>query len=221
MFQNDPEESRKKCSKRKLKSRSVSESPPLSPSLELPSSSSSPPPEDYSRTPSRSPSSDVIALPDLSLSESGASSEDSSIQSSPRSEDFQTFDQQPFSYSFEAVVGGYDPDPLLSPFDPCLFPSTNASTSGLSLNAALNGDPNAFPHLAVDQEMDLFTSLIRFPPLHPPPPSMSESGHAGRADLMSQPMVTLDYLDPLDIQCLFGASSETDMYRAFLPYRFG
>jgi hypothetical protein len=50
---------------------------------------------------------------------------------------------------------------------------------------------------------------------------MSESGHAGRADLMSQPMVTLDYLDPLDIQCLFGASSETDMYRAFLPYRFG
>ncbi|KAJ7301711.1 hypothetical protein DFH08DRAFT_723937 [Mycena albidolilacea] len=186
VFQNDPEESRRKCSKRKSKSRSVSESPPLSPSPELPSSSSSPPPEDYSRTPSRSPSSsDINALPDLSLSESGASSEDSSIQSSPRSENFQTFDEQPFSYSFDAVVGGYDPDPLLSPFDPCLFPSTNTSTSGLGLDAALNGDPNTFPHLAVDQGMDLFTSLIRSLPLHPPPPSMLESGHAGRSDLIA------------------------------------
>ncbi|KAF8175608.1 hypothetical protein K438DRAFT_1847413 [Mycena galopus ATCC 62051] len=71
-------------------------------------------------------------------------------------------------------------------------------------------DPTIFPASSPFLGMDMSTSPITPPQPVPPPPSGSTSGsHL----LISQPTVTLDYLDPLDIQCLFSASTATmNMY---------
>ncbi|KAJ6453164.1 hypothetical protein C8R45DRAFT_1083194 [Mycena sanguinolenta] len=195
VFQNDPEESRNKTSRKSASSRrstesSASPSPPPSPKIPSPS------PEGFS-TASSTPSSHILSLPDLS--ESGCSSEDSSIHSA---------DEEPYGFPFD--VGSYEAPlaPTLSPFDETIFPSSST----------LNGPDDSFA-LGIDQEMDLFSSLIRLPPPPPPPPSLPDS--PGSNLLMQQPTVTLDCLDPLDLQCLFGASATTlDMYLHLFFTRF-
>ncbi|KAF8215368.1 hypothetical protein K438DRAFT_1801129 [Mycena galopus ATCC 62051] len=215
VFQNDPQESRNKSLKAFRKSSQCSTSTETSRSSTPPPSpkNPSPPPEDSSRTASScSPSSHLLSLPDLS--ESGTSS-DSSIHSSPRSENFQTFDEPPFRYAFE--VGAYCDDPLgptLSAFDQSLFPSPTPA-----LDAA-SGASSPFV-AGIDQEMEMFSSLIRSPEPAAPSPSGTAATTSGGDVLMSQPTVTLDYLDPLDMQCLFGAPTATmDMYLHLFFTRF-
>ncbi|KAJ7245356.1 hypothetical protein B0H12DRAFT_785271 [Mycena haematopus] len=201
VFQNDPEESRNKTSRKSTGSRRSTERSPSpssssSPSPPLSPKTASPPPEDFSRATSCSPSSHILSLPDLS--ESGCSSEASSIHSS---------DEQPYGFPFD--VGAYEaPAPTLSPFEDTVFPSSSTPDGGADDSFALG----------IDQEMDLFASLIRLPPPPPPPPVLDNSGSNL---LMQQPTVTLDCLDPLDIQCLFGASTATlDMYLHLFFTRF-
>ncbi|KAJ7506921.1 hypothetical protein B0H11DRAFT_1973396 [Mycena galericulata] len=192
VFQNDPEESRNKCSTSKAGSRKSptstkpeeacrSPTPPLSPQVRPQS------PEESSRG-SDSPSSLFLILP--ALSDSGSS--ESSSQSSPRSEDFNTFDEQhPFDFPFD--VGTYN-DPLgstLSPFEQALFPCPAASKGNIPLS------------LAVDQDLDLFASLIDSPRSPLPSPYNNSL-------LMSRPSMKLDCLDAMDIKCLSGSSNESD-----------
>ncbi|KAF7348900.1 Zinc finger protein klf1 [Mycena venus] len=172
---------------------------------------SSPPPDDFpshfsSRTTSASRSFHILSLP--ALSESGTSSEVSSSNSSPRSDDFQSFDEQPFGFPFD-VGANEDPlvRPTLSPFDQPLFPS---SSSALMSSALFDGT-----------KPDTVLNDSASPPPPPPPtipavnPSISTSSL-----LMSQLTITLDYLDPMDMQCLLGASSPTDMYLHLFFTRF-
>ncbi|KAF7364561.1 Zinc finger protein klf1 [Mycena venus] len=236
VFRNDPEESRLKSSNRARKTASSSRSmtddsapstPPLSPRM-----MSSPPPDDFpshfsSRATSISPSSHILSLP--ALSESGTSSEVSSSHSSPRSEDFQSFDEQPFGFPFD--VGVYE-DPLvgstLSPFDQSLFPSSSSAVMSSALfdgtkpDAVLNDSTSFSLDMNHDHEMDLFASMIRTPDHPPPPPTVPVVNPSTSTSnlLMSQPTITLDYLDPMDMQCLLGASSPTDMYLHLFFTRF-
>ncbi|KAJ7174139.1 fungal-specific transcription factor domain-containing protein [Mycena crocata] len=210
IFQNDPEESRNKSSS-KAASRKYSASPKPADD----SRSTTPPPQDpsSSRTRSSSPSSLSLNLP--ALSESGSS--DSSIHSSPRSEGFQTFDEQ-FDFPF---VGLYDdPNPTLSPFDQTLFPSpafiSSATAAGLDDSKADSGGsdgghPAPPIPLSVDHDMNLFTSLLQTPD---PPPSAAGAG------FMSQPTVTLDCLDAIDMRCMSGPSSAEHITNTYLHLFF-
>ncbi|KAF8142511.1 hypothetical protein K438DRAFT_1994918 [Mycena galopus ATCC 62051] len=204
VFPNDPQEFRNQSLNKDSRKSSIStetscsSTPPASPKnpsspLENPSLIAS----------SFSPSSPPLSLSDLP--EAGTFSEDSSTHSSLRSEDFQTFDEPSFGLLFE--VGAHCDDSL----GPTIFPFDQTRTSAPTSSASS-------PFLGIDQKMDMSTSLIPPRQTVPPPSSGSTSGsHL----LMSQPTVTLDYLDPLDIQCLFGASTATmNMYLHLFFTRF-
>ncbi|KAJ6585674.1 fungal-specific transcription factor domain-containing protein [Mycena capillaripes] len=221
VFLNDPEESRNKSLSSKTTSRkstpqpverSAPPTPPPSP--KMPST----PVEGSSRATSSSPSSYFLALP--ALSESGTSSEVSSSQSSPRSESFQTFDdRQPFDFSLD---GGYVAPALsslsLSPFDQPLFPSLPSTLFDGTKVDALEGGGALTPALSVDEDLDLFASMINSAEPPPPPsgPVSSGNGHLP----MSQPPITLDFLDARDVQYLSGATSTLDMYLHLFFTRF-
>lgn len=154
----------------------------------------SPAPDDCSRKISSSPHSP--GLPELS--ESGTSSGASSIHSSPRSEHLETFDEPPFEFLCDF---GPPEDPVFS-LDHCLFPRVFSE-----LEPASN-EPINLP------AMDLFASLIHSPVPLPPPTPPSNLGD------LPMPTVILDYVDPLDMQRLFGApAAMADMYREFSPSR--
>jgi hypothetical protein len=213
VFQNDPEQSRSKSLSSKGGTRKSSSSLPAHESAPISPKTPSSPLEDSSRTTSTLPFSHFLNLP--ALSESGAPSEESSSHSSPRSEDFQSFDeQQPFNFPFG--IGVYE-EPLtstLTPFDQSHFESPSPGFLSSTLideikaDSTLNSD-NEVP-LDVDEDIHLFASLIR-------PPNSPPSLAAGSCTnlLMHQPTATLNCLDALDMWYLPGASSSAlDTYRA-------
>ncbi|KAF7356015.1 Zinc finger protein klf1 [Mycena venus] len=201
VFHKDPEESRMK-----------SPTPPVSPKMMSSPLSDDLPSHSSSRTTSDSPSSEF------------------SSSHSSTSEDFQSFDEQPFGFPFD--VGAYD-DPLaaptLSPFDHSLFTSPSSAVMSSTLfdgtkadasDAVLDDSTSFSLDMDHDREMDLFASMIRtpdHPPLSPIIPAVNTSSTSDL--LMSQPTITLDYLDPMDMQCLL-AASPTDMYLHLFFTRF-
>ncbi|KAJ7712366.1 hypothetical protein B0H16DRAFT_1625176 [Mycena metata] len=226
VFRNDPEKSRNRVSARGSKhsshsaepeeeERSASPTPPASPKISEASSS---------RTTSTSPSSHFLSLPALSESTSSESN-----HSSPRSEDFQSFDEQPHTFDFAFDVGGYE-GPLVSAlpsFDDQsleVFPRPGGASPNGFLSSGFfdeasrgpgdvgqnccdsaNSDPG---FVGVDEEMDLFASLMHSSPHHQqsakepqPQPSTSNNYYpAPVPPLIPQPTVRLDRVDELQIQ---------------------
>ncbi|KAJ7306899.1 hypothetical protein DFH08DRAFT_720522 [Mycena albidolilacea] len=195
VFKNDPVASRNRSRRKRRRSTS---SPPSTECSAAPVPLPSPKPHFLSSrcaspaTSSSSSSSHTLNLP--ALSESG---------SSPRSEGFQPFDDSEQHLAFPLEVGDQDASLDLTL---CSFPTEfdNAILSNPST------EPDAFP-LAMPQPMDPFASLIRFPsPAPSPPPALPPLPPS----ILQIPTLTLDYVDPQDMQLLFGASGATtmDMY---------
>lgn len=70
--------------------------------------------------------------------------------------------------------------------------------------------------ISTDGDLDLFASMITSAELPPPPPIASGSGTSNNHLPMSQPPITLDFLDSRDVQYLSSATSTLDMYCAYL-----
>lgn len=209
VYLNDPEVSRNK----KGESRNPSSSSQPVEDVTPPSPSLSPgihsrPPEDSSVT--STPSSHFFSLP--TLSESDVSSAESSMPCSPQ-EEFQTFsfDEQPLNYPFD--VGRYEDlaavlSPI-SPFDqppfPCQPPPSSLFDSDEVTVAHHAPEVKAvdLQSLTVDDDLDLFASLM-----HPPSPPVASSSTAR----MTQPPITLDYLDALDMQYLSASNTTLEAW---------
>ncbi|KAJ7763504.1 hypothetical protein B0H14DRAFT_2972275 [Mycena olivaceomarginata] len=157
---------------------------------------------------SSSPSSHILSLPELV--DCAGSSGASSLLSSPRSETFPVLEEHRFDFSFD--IGAYD-NAIISPFDGGVF---SAPSSGSALTCG--GASDSFS-LRFDEEMDLFAALIPVPSPPPPPPPSLLVGSS--RNVLVQPTVTLDYVNPLAILCIFGAASATkDMYLHLFFTRF-
>ncbi|KAJ7806999.1 fungal-specific transcription factor domain-containing protein [Mycena olivaceomarginata] len=154
---------------------------------------------------SSSSSSHTLNLP--ALSESG---------SSPRSEGFQPFDDSEQHLAFPLDVGGLDVGGQDAPLDLTLCSFPTEFDDAILLNPST--EPDAFS-LAMPQPMDPFASLIRFPSPAPSPPPVLP---LLPPSILQIPTLTLDYVDPQDMQLLFGASGATtmDMYLQCFFTRF-
>lgn len=198
MFKFHPNKPRSKSPESRNSSSACSTRGSIPPAPSLPPS---PPPEDHSRATSSSPSSHILSLPELV--DCAGSSGASSLLSSPRSETFPILEEHRFDFSFD--IGAYD-NAIISPFDGGVF---SAPSSGSTLTCG--GASDSFS-LRFDEEMDLFAALIPVPSPPPPPPPSLLVGSS--RNVLVQPTVTLDYVNPLAILCIFGAASATkDMYR--------
>ncbi|KAJ6570838.1 hypothetical protein DFH09DRAFT_1032814 [Mycena vulgaris] len=215
VFQNDPEESRKKNLFSKARSRKVTAMPtettPSTPLISPKTHSSAP--QDSSRTSSSSPSLHLLDLP-----RSGTSPE-LSAHSPPRSEDLQTFDEHNPYFLFG--VGMYedyeDPSASLSPSLLCPSSGLLSSPRLNSRVSAFNSDTELTPvSLAVSQDIDLFASLIQAPGL----PARMLLRNSYNTSLMSQPALTLNYVDTFELQCISGSSQALGMYLHLFFTRF-
>ncbi|KAJ7875757.1 hypothetical protein B0H14DRAFT_2568609 [Mycena olivaceomarginata] len=142
----------------------------------------------------------LLGLPDLSKFAS-SSSEGSLNHSMPRSEDFEIYGEFPFdSGTYESAIS----------FDEwSLFSSPPLS----GLDTAFPGDSSSF-FLAPNE--DLRIRSLGPPP--PPPPSTPVGNTAGNR-LMTPPIVSPDYLYPLDVQYLVDAfCTPPDPYRRSPSY---
>ncbi|KAJ6548675.1 hypothetical protein B0H19DRAFT_1161593 [Mycena capillaripes] len=212
VFLNDPEQSRNKRGGCRKSSSSPQPVERLAPSPSFSPRIPSPSPEDFSAT--STPSSYFFSLP--ALSESGPSSAESSMQSSPRMVDFQSFEEwHPFDFPFDigvnedfaAVLSPTSPfDQPLSchPLSSILFDETKTDCHTVShdtyLPTEIDGDLQS---LSVDDHLDVFASLMR-----PPSPPVGSCGTL----LISQPPISLDYLDALDMQYLSASNSTLETW---------
>jgi hypothetical protein len=115
-----------------------------------------------------------------------------------------TFDE-PADFSIEIAAYG---DVIDSAAFECLGPALQAD-----FDAVLNW--SGFSTVAMNQEMDLFACSIRAPPSPPPPDPPGES----TLSTLTSSTFTLQYVNAVDLQLLFGTSSSTfDIYRKFDAY---
>ncbi|KAJ7858340.1 hypothetical protein B0H14DRAFT_3635157 [Mycena olivaceomarginata] len=159
-----------------------------------------PSPDEHSQATSRS---SLSPNPSPTLSESGVSSTD---HSSTCSQDLPTFDE-PADFSIEIAAYG---DVIDSAAFECLGPALQAD-----FDAVLNW--SGFSTVAMNQEMDLFACSIRAPPSPPPPDPPGES----TLSTLTSSTFTLQYVNAVDLQLLFGTSSSTfDIYLHLFFTRF-